>query len=407
MTGTRRQLTTKRWRAATLVVLGVSALLASGPTAQAAPAKPDPDTSGLMAQVPAGQRARLQAQLKAHDAADQINAVAAQQAGFAGLELHDGAVRLYYKGTPPNDVLAAVDKARATAPVEVRKATYALPELRAAADQMTEHMRTHPGGPAHRVSIPVDGSGLEVGVDAVTAKSAAATLPDVGVPVETVRQEPVAPRGRFDDTNPFYGGGAIRSWEGLMCSAGFSVTKNNLTYLLTSGHCGYPGQEWSNGADPDLERDKVRSVGTVVEENVSQDLMLIKTWAYPYMFTGASVPGTVGRVIRAETVYTGEELCSSAAFTGWLCGHVVRDAGNFSYCANDPWGNPECYSGLVWSRQEDGAQSSRPGDSGGPVVLPTAQGIVAKGTISAGGGADLVWQDFATAAQVMGVYILT
>lgn len=392
------------WRAAALAVLGVGALLAGGPAAYAAPAKPDPDTTGLPAQVPAGQRARLHAQLTAHAAADQINAVAAGQAGFTGLELHDGSVRLYYKGTPPTSVLAAVGTARATAPVEVRQATYALSELRVAASRMTAHMRTHPGGPAHRVSVPVDGSALEVGVDPAAARSAAAALPDVGVAVETVAQDRVRPSGRFDDTAPFYGGGAIRSWEDYQCSAGFSVTKNNRTYLLTAGHCGYVGQQWSNGA---TRSDLVRSVGTAVEENVSQDLLLIDTWAYPYVFTGTNSSGAVGRVIRAETVYTGEELCSSAAFTTWLCGHLVYDAGNTSYCATDHWGTWECYTGLVASQQEDGAQAGRPGDSGGPVVLPTPQGIVAKGTISAGSGAYLYWQDFATAAQVLGVYIVT
>lgn len=51
------------------------------------------------------------------------------------------------------------------------------------------------------------------------------------------------------------------------------------------------------------------------------------------MFIGVGASGTVGRVIRAEYVYTGEELCSSAAYITRLCGHVVIDAGNSSYCA--------------------------------------------------------------------------
>lgn len=407
MTRTRTNPTTRRWRAAALAVLGAGALLVAGPVAHAAPGKPGSDTAGLLARVPAAQRARLQAQLGAHTAADQIRAVADGQAGFTGLELHDGSVRLYYKGDPPAAVLAAVGKARAVAPVEVRPATYSLTELRAAADRMTKHLGTHPGGPAHRVSIPVDGSALQVGIDSATAKSAAADLPDVGVAVETAVQDRIRPSSRYDDVNPFFGGGAIRSSEGVVCSAGFAVTKNKLPYLLTAGHCGYPGQQWNNGADPVTRPQDVRPVGSATEENVSQDLLLIKTWSYPYVFTGVGTSGAVGRIIRAEYVYTGEELCSSAAYTTWLCGHVVRDAGNSSYCGYDPWHNWECYSGLVWSHQEDGAMSIRPGDSGGPVVLPTAQGVVAKGTISGGGGADLLWQDFATASQVLGVNILT
>jgi hypothetical protein len=125
------------------------------------------------------------------------------------------------------------------------------------------------------------------------------------------------------------------------------------------------------------------------------------------MFSGTAGSGAVGHIIRAEYVYTGEELCSSAAYTQWLCGHVVIDAGNSSYCGRDLLGCSECYSGLVWSRQENGLQSSTLRDSGGPVVLPTPQGVVATGTVSGGGGVDLLWQDFATAAQVFGVNILT
>src|SRR5437763_10314406 len=118
MTRTRTNPVTRRWRAAALAVLGAGALLVAGPVAHAAPGKPGADAAGLLARVPAAQRARLQAQLSAHTAADEIRAVADGQAGFTGLELHDGSVRLYYKGDPPTAVLAAVGRARAVAPVE-------------------------------------------------------------------------------------------------------------------------------------------------------------------------------------------------------------------------------------------------------------------------------------------------
>jgi hypothetical protein len=342
----------------------------------------------------------MRAQDKARAAASTIRwAVERGKAdGFTGLELHEGSVRLWYKGTPPAAVSSAVAGARGTAPVEVLPATHSLAELRSASDRMVAYLRTQPGGPAHRVSIPVDGSGLVVGVDKAAARSAA--LPDVGVPVTVVAQDRVHQNGRTNDFAPFYGGGAIASDDGVGCTAAFGVRAGSQQYLLTAGHCGYPGQAWRNG-------DRSQWIGYGSNEDVGNDLLLIAAHAGSFAFTGVGSSTAAAHVTGWDWVFTGEELCSSGAVTTWLCGHVVIDAGNSSYCGTDPWGNWECYGGLVWSQQEDGAVAGRHGDSGGPVMLPTSSGIVAKGVISGGGGDDLLWQDFATAASIWGVTPIT
>jgi hypothetical protein len=387
---------------ALIAVLSAGMLVFGSSVATADPPKPYSDAAMPFEHVPSGQRARMQAQDKARSAASQIRWAVERSTreGFTGIELHQGAVRLWYKGALPAAVRSAVGGARGTAPVEVLPAKYALAELQAASDRMMQHLRAHPGGPAHLVSIPVDGSGLVVGVDPITVASASRSLPDVGVPVQVVGQERVHQRGRANDTAPFYGGAAILSDDGKGCTAGFGVKSGSQEYLLTASHCGFPGQAWRNG-------DRTRWIGYASHENVGQDLLMIATDAGSHIFTGVGSSTTASHVYAWDWVYTGEELCSSGAVTTWLCGHVVIDAGNTSYCGYDLYGRWECYGGLVRSRQEDGAVAGRNGDSGGPVVLPTTSGIVAKGIISGSGGADLVWQDFATAWQIWGVSPVT
>jgi hypothetical protein len=390
----------RKWKYALFAMLGASTLVFASPVASADPPKPGTDVDSAYAHVPAGKRAEMRAQDKARAAASMIRwAVERGKAdGFTGLELREGSVRFWYKGTPPAAVRSAVAGARGTAPVEVLPATYSLAELRSASDRMVAYLRTQPGGPAHRVSIPVDGSGLVVGADAARARSAA--LPDVGVPVTVVAQDRVRQSGRYNDFAPFYGGGAIASDDGVGCTAAFGVRAGTQQYLLTAGHCGYPGQAWRNG-------DRSQWIGYGSNEDVGNDLLLIAARAGSFAFTGVGSSTSTAHVTGWDWVFTGEELCSSGAVTTWLCGHVVVDAGNSSYCDTDPFGNWECYGGLVWSEQEDGAEAARHGDSGGPVMLPTSSGIVAKGVISGSGGNDLVWQDFATAASVWGVTPIT
>jgi hypothetical protein len=411
----------QKWKLGFIAVASVGTLLFGSPAAHASRPKPGTQPDVAFTHVPVAQRVKMQAQDKARAAATRIHRAVelSTSKGFTGIELHQGAVRLWYKGTPLAAVRSAINQARGTAKVEVLPAEHSLTELQTASGRMVAHLRAHPGGPAHRVSIPVDGTGLVVGVDAASTPSTPSTaspesspssgssasassgLPDVGVPVQVVRQERVRPRGRYDDTAPFYGGGRIASSDGFGCTAGFGVAKpDHSRYLLTAGHCGYVGQTWLNGQG-------IITIGTVRDENVGQDLMLIAANAGQYAFTGVGTSGATGHVSGTAPVFTGEELCSSGFATTWLCGHVVIDAGNTSYCAYDRFGNWECYGGMVWSRQEDGAVAAHDGDSGGPVVLPTPTGLIAKGIISGAGGSDLVWQDFFTATQLWGVQPIT
>ncbi len=385
-------------KCAAAAVLMAGSLVFGAAPAEARPDKPGTTAGSALAQVPPAQRERIVAQNKARAAATEIRSAIERTnpLGYTGIELYQGGVRLWFKGEPPAAVAKAVDNARRSVSVEVMPTAYSLAELKPASDRMLAYLRENPDGPAHRISIPVDGSGLTVGVDA-NAVDPLAGLPEVGVPVQAIGMNRVHRKGRYDDIPPFYGGAMINSVEGLRCTSGFAVRVGTSRYLLTAGHCGYPGQTWSNA-------NNTRSIGTVSLEDVGQDLMLIRADSGGRIFTGSgTADNTASPVIGWAGVFTGEELCSSGARTTWLCGHVVKDAGNTSYCDTDPFGTRECYSGLILSEQEGGIPVAQEGDSGGPVVLPTDNGVIAKGTISASAVDELVWQDFATANQIWGV----
>jgi hypothetical protein len=354
----------------------------------------------------------MQAQDKARTAANQIRSTVerTKASGYTGIELRNGGVRLWYQGALPAAVQAAVTTARSTAPVEVHAAKYSMNQLTAASDKLVAYMRSHPGGPAHRVSTPVDGSGLVVGVDAAgttgsAAAPAKAAMPAVGVPTRTVVQERIEPLGRYDDYPEYYGGGYMQSTAGnysVYCTTGFGVWMQGQKYLLTAGHCGRPGQVWRNGNNSLV-------VGTATREDVYQDLLLISANAGNRIFTGWGGSDVSMNVGRWDWAYTGEELCSSGAIVSIKCGLVTEDAGNSSYCNWDAYMNWECYGGLVRSEQEDNQRAFVVGDSGGPVFLPLANGsVIAKGIISGGdNGSILLWQDFATAWQLWGVTPVT
>jgi len=389
-----------------LALLSISAVLAGSSIAHAAgePQKPAADGQVAFANLPAKYRARMAAQDKARTAANRIRATVerTKAPGFTGIELRDGGVQLWYQGALPAAVQAAVTTARSTAPVEIHAAKYSLAQLATASDKLVAYLKSHPGGPAHRVSTPVDGSGLVVGVDSVASKAA---LPVVGVPTRTVVQDRIEPLGRYDDYPEYYGGGYIQSTAGnrsVYCSAGFGVWMQGQKYLLTAGHCGRPGQVWRNGNNSLV-------VGTATLEEPYQDLLLVSANAGNRIFTGWGGSTTTMNVGWWDWAYTGEELCSSGAILTIKCGLVTEDAGNSSYCNWDAYGNWECYGGLVRSVQEDNQRAFVVGDSGGPVFLPLASGaVLAKGIISGGdNGSVLLWQDFATANQLWGLTPIT
>ncbi|MEU1393179.1 MULTISPECIES: hypothetical protein [unclassified Nonomuraea] len=351
-------------------------------------------------------------------AADQIRKVV-DGGGYAGVELGEDRVILWWKGKVPGPIRAAIQRAEKIAPVEVRPAAYSQSELSAASDRLWAASGAEKGGRVHAVQMPFDGSGLTAAVEEKDKALVRQALPDVGVPVQVVAQEPLQLTSRCDDDLPWYGGVAIANATfggaagcggspalGYNCTGGFPVYIGSTRYLLTAGHCGAPGDVFTDGAG--------QVIGVAEQENVAHDLLLIRVTGLVSTGkgNGRMWDGTPGVSDFTKPVagwgftYKNQSLCMSGATTGASCGRTV-DYKYSEICGKDIYGNQECYSNLVSAKQR--IDSSRHGDSGGPVFELTggdAQ-VRAMGTVTGTITKDwiitkdqwLLFQEFATAVR--------
>jgi len=392
-----------------LALLSVTTIVLASPVAVAGEGAdgPKPGTTAdadPFGYVPPEVRQKMAAQEPARTAASQIRwAVQNSGAtGFSGIELDGGAVVLWFKGDLPESVRAAVESARADAPVQVRAARHSKAELEVASRQIAEGLRKQPGGPLHGVAIAMDGSGLVVAADRAMTRQAAG-LPDVGVPVEVRAQDRPQLLARHNDVAPYWGGARVRNMDNYgQCTSGFGVVDYNFgtEYLLTAGHCGRYGNGWWNG-------DGTRRIGNTANDLYLYDLLLIQTDAGNRIFDGGVGSGEFSKGVAFwDWVFGGEWVCTSGSFTGALCNHVVNGF-YYTQCYLDIYGEYQCYEGLVRSSQHDGLTAGQPGDSGGPVFGLTGNRVVAKGTITGGYGNVLFWAEFATAWWHLHVLPLT
>ncbi|WP_283134481.1 hypothetical protein [Rhizohabitans arisaemae] len=343
---------------------------------------------------------------------------AGEDAGYAGIELAEDRVLVWWKGPVPKTIEDAVGKARQIAAVEVKQAAYTRKELKAAGAKAFAATGVKNGGPVHAVRIPFDGSGIGLAVDPKNSSAKARTqslIPEnLGVPVEVFDRTPVGLAGRCDDSRPWYGGMAIRNTKfgGLgcrgtagsqyNCTAGFGVLYQSRRYLLTAGHCGAYGDTFTDGVG--------ESVGFMEYEHAAYDLALIRTRGS----AGRIWDGTPGvndfskQVIGWLWTYGGQWLCSSGTTAGARCGFQV-DGSYTELCGPDIYGNHECYNDLISAVSHSG-QGCYGGDSGGPVFqLDSANvdQVWATGTITGWWrnwlGTDwLLFQDYGTAAHHWG-----
>ncbi|MBE3012135.1 hypothetical protein IL992_23475 [Microbispora sp. NEAU-D428] len=331
-------------------------------------------------------------------------------AGYAGMEITEDRVLLWWKGTPPPAVTAAARGAGV--PVEARSAKYSRKELRAAADRLWRSAGVEHGGQIHAVKTFFDGSGLEAAVRP-GQKRTLAPLPELDVPVHMVERDPVTLASRCDDGVPWYGGLAIRI-DGshsvgacggntnltYNCTGGFGVHIGSTEYLLTAGHCGLINGTFRDGAG--------QYIGQATQRHRYYDLMLIQTDAGDRIWDG--VPGVSDfskPVVGWAWTTPGQSLCYSGATSGPRCGYTVDGAVDY-VCGYNIAGGDECWYDMISARGAKAGTWIRPGDSGAPVfsLINNSAWTQAAGTVSGfiSGAGDpnewLVFQDFGTATRV-------
>lgn len=200
-------------------------------------------------------------------------------------------------------------------------------------------------------------------------------------------------QGRYNDTTPYWGGGAIIRSDGARCSTSFTVKNSAGTrYMVTAGHCGPVGTRWRTPTGA--------SVGTTVSRPSfpAYDMSLIRGSSYgSYLFMGNRT-GYGSRVLGAGDPVVGTYYCVSGTTTYENCGKRVTSL-TATLCTS-----VGCTSGLA---AYSGGTLTRGGDSGGPLVLKTSSGVHVRGLHIGINGNTMLGERWRSVASLFRVTVVT
>jgi hypothetical protein len=327
------------------------------------------------------------------------------RSGFAGVKVDAVAntLTVYWRGSVPDYVNAVLKNARdvgiTTSIVAARFDRETLEEVRA-------HLASGAASAAAMVqptviSIPVDGSHLDVGVPTATAGSPSAAsnatarfeqLAGGLVPVQLFDSEPTDLKGRwYDLPTPFYGGDEMARPDGsnyTACSGGFPVHNSaGTTYMTTAAHCvGTVGEQWYTAATTDVPMGKTAAVYGH-NSSYAVDSAIVSESTAPRIWDGGvdqsgNGSGEFTKILAGyRNSVVGDWLCTSGGMSGAHCnGQVTK---------SDDYVNVGGSVGYVYAQRIEQPQHTvlaGQGDSGGP-VFALANGNtedIADSTISLG-----------------------
>lgn len=329
---------------------------------------------------------------------DVADAMAAHynDAGYAytALDFDTRIVTLYYKGTPPEDALAAQAPNADGVRVEIVPTKYSEPELHAGAQALMDTSRLLDGPLINTIFKNKDYSGLIANVDPKQLEAATALINDyqkaAGVPVEIGSGQAVDFQTRRNDSSPWQGGGQLH-FPGTnlhnVCTSGFSVlTTGGEGRLLTAGHCKLNGENEATTRVNDGGGDLIANNGDM-QWAPNYDSLLIDPPASPAtigkVFGGPWDAGTGNaryqfHVGGSAAPSVGDTVCVSGANTGERCNRTITNTGVEFNC---PGTTTNC-SGFVYSGS---GVTTTGGDSGAPVYVERADGSVGARGIHSGG----------------------
>ncbi|WP_283134544.1 hypothetical protein [Rhizohabitans arisaemae] len=320
--------------------------------------------------------------------------------GYSGIRTDPANSRftLYWHGKVPAGVREAAESDPGVE-VSVMSAAFSLRTLKkaqkAVSDQNPPGRRVNGLSPIVSVAPAVDGSGLEVAIEAVKGVTTPQSLVETQrwfgtvtgeVPVtvtETTR--PVA-TGRHDGQAH---GGARFVVSGRTCTQGFSLWAwGSWSYMLTAGHCAAEG--WTA-----TQPQPSAPYAHVVQREVNYDTELLMPshgtsqsfftrqiwWGGPYEHSlRANVAGTAAH-------RSGDRVCASGGFSGVHCDVIIDNPDAFMDFENPlpPFGRTRVWDvAIVMASGPDNPVWGE-GDSGSPVVTydgNTAGNVYANGIIS-------------------------
>lgn len=297
-----------------------------------------------------------------------------------------GTVRLDWNGDASKASSIIAEGERRGLVVSLRQVSYSVADLDAIAALGFQVSETTTGDPVKVVSVdslPGDGGPpvLYVMPDSGQGgprRSPAAVIAGGAYPAISFRTMPAAGNfGRNTDFSPFYAGGYMVTSGGSTCSVGFSIKYHGVYRSTTARHC-LAGVTYYG-------RNSARSYGKAGVSNAAGGQLLGATgaghvWVGPYDTT-RSVPVRGLRVSQP-----GDYVCTEGGNSGERCWLRVT-SGWFTY--GDGYGNTFRVRSALKLAGGGTFSAGAQGDSGGPVVQYTSNGVNAVGMIQ--GAAGTVW----------------
>jgi streptogrisin B len=226
-----------------------------------------------------------------------------------------------------------------------------------------------------RMTLTVDDTVVERDVAALRATAARAGA--------VLRRQPGRLRVLIAGGQAIYGNGA-------RCSLGANVRSGSTYYSVTSGHCTAVASTWyadsaqttvigplAGSSFPTNDYGLVRYIGGIAHPSA--------VYTYPGLLT----------IYGAGNAYVGQAVCRSGATTGVRCGTVTGLNQTVNYAEGT-------VSGLIRTNI-----CAEPGDSGGPLYVPstgTIIGILSGGSGNCATGGTSYYQPI---TEVLAVYGLT
>lgn len=234
---------------------------------------------------------------------------------------------------------------------------------------------------------------LPVQITGTSAAYAQFSLPEGARPVATGSVDPGALSdctglvNRACDNSPWHGGDFIYDENSVDhlhadCSSSWPISLGARDYILTAGHCDSAGETWMNGSF-------IQNFGSGLTIGVgSQNLgpridvqLLSAASVQPSVWTGSYPTDTATPIVGVADAVDGMKFCTGGAFDGQVCDVEVS---SYNQCHVNEAGQNVC--GLVRATVpgETGDVLDGPGDSGGPVYVPSGSGVTALGVIEGG-----------------------
>jgi hypothetical protein len=189
---------------------------------------------------------------------------------------------------------------------------------------------------------------------------------------------------RIADTPPFNGGDAIVSATQHFdaCTSGYGVVIRGVSRLLTAGHCYTVGTavdnaRWIGG---NSISGSGAFMGTAIESGWTSELdsEVISAAGSDLIWTGPIGNPQRATVSGVGTWAVGDQVCTSGAYGGEICGLTVQRV-NYCMVLNN---FPDGVRNVCHITQVHGSRETVGGDSGGPVFRFNGSALEAVGTVS-------------------------